>query len=60
MKKLILPREKSEYVPSGIYRCTQENRKEAFFKLFSSLDEEDDLVIERRMENLKELRRADS
>lgn len=55
MKRWSLPREKNEYIPSGIYSYPQAERKEAFLKLFS-LDNNDDVINKRRMENLKELR----
>ena len=55
MERLILPRENSEYVPTGIYCCQQEERKAAFLNLFPK-DDVDYAINERRIENLKELR----
>ena len=55
MKRLTLPKEKTGYVPMGIYGYPQEERKEAFLKIFSSIEEEP-AINEKRMENLKELR----
>ncbi len=55
MKKLVLPREKAEYVPSGIYSYSKEKRKDVFLKMFSQ-NEKDDIINNRRIENLKELR----
>lgn len=55
MEKLKLPREKKEYVPSGIYSYPQKERKEAFLKMFS-LVEDDEAINERRIENLRVLR----
>lgn len=55
MKRLKLPREKKEYIPSGIYSRSQADRKDVFLKMFSS-SENDKTINERRMENLKVLR----
>ena len=50
-----MPKEKTGYVPMGIYGYPQAERKEAFLKMFSSIEEEP-AINEKRMENLKELR----
>ncbi len=55
MKRLTLPKEETGYVPMGIYGYPQAERKEAFLKMFSSIEEEP-VINEKRMENLKELR----
>ena len=55
MKRLILPHEKNEYEPVGIYCYQQEKRKSAFLNLFLT-NREEDIINEKRIENLKELR----
>lgn len=55
MKRISLPREKTKYVPTGIYNYPQTERKAAFIKMFTSAAE-DPAINERRMNHLKELR----
>ncbi len=55
MKRLSLPKEKTEYIPTGIYSYPQADRKAAFLEMFATVEEEP-AINERRMENLKELR----
>lgn len=55
MRKKILPNEREDYEPSGIYKLPVKERGEAFKKLLSETDGDTDMS-ERRMKILREIR----
>lgn len=56
MKRAILPNQREDYIPSGIYKEPLQERKTEFMKKFNNAEETDDMP-ELRMKICRELRR---